>query len=445
MKFKNHIIRLRIPQALHQVMLEDLRRPHAFADERVGFLHTTSKVLADGTVLVIATEYNPVNDEHYIEDDRVGAKINSAAIRAAMQRSLEKQGGCFHVHFHNHRGQPGPSRTDNNSLPSVVESLGNIAPNQANGFLILSQNSFYASIKIPGEKEFLQPEAVSVVGKPMMLSFTSKEKLKNRMYDRQSFLGESSQFLFENIRVGIIGYGGGGSHIGQQLAYIGVRNVVIFDDDKVEDTNLNRLVGAWFSDVKNAVLKTAVAERVIRGILPTANIIRVNSRWQDNPDVLQSCDVVFGNVDSYAERQQAEAECRRYIIPYIDIGMDVYQIDNDPHAIAGQVILSLPGSPCMSCYGFLTEKKLAQEAAKYGKVGGRPQVVWPNGVLASTAVGLFVNLVTNWTQDNETPDYLSYNGNTGMIQQHVRVQYLSSKDCLHFPLDQVGTPVFVKL
>lgn len=445
MKSKNHIIRLRIPQVLHQLMLNDLRRPHSFADERVGFLQTTSKVLADGTVLIIATEYNPVNDENYIEDDRVGAKINSAAIRAAMQRSLKKQGGCFHVHLHDHRGQPGPSRTDSNSLPSVVESLGNIAPNQANGFLILSQNSFYASIKIPGEKAFLQPEVVTVVGKPMLLAFTGERKSKSRVYDRQSFLGESSQFLFENTRVGIIGYGGGGSHIGQQLAHIGVKNIVIFDDDKVEDTNLNRLVGAWFSDVKNAVLKTAVAERVIKQVLPTANVVRVNSRWQDNPDFLQACDVVFGNVDSYAERQQAEAECRRYLIPYIDIGMDVYQIDDDPHAIAGQVILSLPGFPCMSCFGFLTEKKLAQEAAKYGKVGGRPQVIWPNGVLASTAVGLFVNLVTNWTQDNETPDYLSYNGNTGMIQQHVRAQYLTSKDCLHFPLNQVGAPVFVKL
>jgi len=272
-----------------------------------------------------------------------------------------------------------------------------------------------------------------------------KKDLKAGCMTDNHFWGESSQFLFENIRVGIIGYGGGGSHIGQQLAHIGVKNIAVFDDDKVEDTNLNRLVGSWFSDVKNALLKTAVAERVIKNILPTANVVRVNTRWQDNPELLQSCDLVFGNVDSYAERQQAEAECRRYLIPYIDIGMDVYQVDDDPHAVAGQVILSLPGFPCMSCFGFLTEKKLAQEAAKYGKVGGRPQVVWPNGVLASTAVGLFVNLVTNWTQDNETPDYLSYNGNTGMIQQHVRTQYLTSKDCSHFLPDQVGAPVFIKL
>jgi hypothetical protein len=66
--------------------------------------------------------------------------------------------------------------------------------------------------------------------------------------------------------------------------------------------------------------------------------------------------------------------------------------------LPGSTILSSPGEFCMRCMGFLSDEKLAQEAARYGNVGGRPQVVWPNGVLASTAVGLAVDLVTNWTR-----------------------------------------------
>ncbi|MFC5410858.1 HesA/MoeB/ThiF family protein [Larkinella bovis] len=444
MKKGNNTICLRIPQALHQKMLGDLRRTHSFAYERVGFLHTTSKIIANGTVLIIATDYVPVEDDHYIEDKYVGAKISSGAIRAAMQRSLEKKGGCFHVHLHDHCGKPYPSRTDKSSLPGVVESFANIAPFQANGILILSKDSFYASVKIAGEKKYLHPKSISIVGKPMLMSFSVEKKLESKVYDRQSFLGESSQFLFENIKVGIIGYGGGGSHLGQQLAHLGVKNIIIFDDDIVEDTNLNRLVGAWFSDIKKATLKTSVAKRIIRKVIPTANIIAVNCRWQNQPELLQICDVVLGGVDTYSERQQLEAECRRYLISYIDIGMDVHQIDEEPPSISGQVILSVPGSPCMSCFGFLTDRKLALEAAKYGKVGGRPQVVWPNGVLASTAVGMFVNLVTNWAQEKDFPSYLAYNGNLGTVEEHIRLKY-TDKVCLHFPLDQVGPPVFVKL
>lgn len=445
MEAKHPDITFRIPQALRQRMLDDLRRPHPFAAERVGFLHTKSKALADRSVLVVATDYAPVEDDHYIDDDRVGAKINASAIRTAMQRSLHQQGGCFHVHLHDHLGKPTPSRTDNRGLPGVIDSFANIAPHQANGVLILSEDSFFAAVKIEGVPNYLAPNLISVVGKPLQLFYGRRKAVANPLYDRQSFLGEDSVFLFENIRVGIIGYGGGGSHIGQQLAHLGVKNVVVFDGDVVEDTNLNRLVGARFSDVAEGTLKTQVAERTLRCILPKANVTRVDHRWQEQPEVLQSCDVVFGCVDSYAERQQAEAECRRYLIPYIDIGMDVHQVDNELHSMSGQVILSVPGYPCLNCLGFLTEKKLAQEAAKYGKVGGRPQVVWPNGVLASTAVGMFVNLVTNWTGEADSASaYLSYDGNTGTIQEHVRVQF-APQACVHFPLENVGTPVFMSL
>lgn len=67
------------------------------------------------------------------------------------------------------------------------------------------------------------------------------------------------------------------------------------------------------------------------------------------------------------------------------------------YAISGQVIVSMPGEHCIRCYGFITDAKLDEEARLYGDAGANPQVVWPNGVLASTAVGLGVNLVCPWS------------------------------------------------
>lgn len=261
------------------------------------------------------------------------------------------------------------------------------------------------------------------------------------MFDRQSFLGTNSQFLFENIKVGIIGYGGGGSHIGQQLAHIGVKNITIFDDDKIEITNLNRLIGGVYTDVKNALLKVTIAKRVIKRIFPKSNLTLVAKKWQQAPDELKKCDIIFGCVDSYTERQQLKSECRRFLIPLIDIGMDVH--DAGGYSMSGQVLLSMPGQSCMSCYGFLTEDKLAKEAAKYGNVGGKSQVVWPNGVLASTAIGVFVDLVTGWTGTNESV-YLSYDGNSGKIEDHIRKQF-SPKCCEHYPLSEVGPTKYLKI
>jgi len=44
---------------------------------------------------------------------------------------------------------------------------------------------------------------------------------------RQSFLGESFDEVMCTVRVGIVGYSGGGSHTGQLLAHYGFKNYFI--------------------------------------------------------------------------------------------------------------------------------------------------------------------------------------------------------------------------
>lgn len=439
-------IRLKIPHPVYEQVLMDLKRPHAHAYERVGFLYSTSKLLDSGTRLITFTEYHPVHDDNYIEDNTVGAKINSTAIRESMQRIHDKKSGCFHVHLHDHPGVPSPSETDQKGgIPKVIESFANVNTEQAHGILIFSEDSFYAAVKVNGQVKFITPEQISVIGYPMKIVFPSRKPLKPAgIFDRQSFLGKDSQFLFENVRVGIVGVGGGGSHIVQQLAHIGVRNITIVDDDKIEASNLNRLIGGWFNDLKRGMLKTEIAKRLLRKILPSSKPICINAKWQNCSEVLQECDIILGCIDSYAGRQQLEAECRRYLIPYIDIGMDVYKREGEPPYMSGQVILSMPGMPCMTCLGFLTEKKLAQEAAKYGDIGGNPQVVWSNGVLASSAVGVFVDIVTGWTDQRDRSVYLSYDGNLGTLGRHIRLDHVKD-GCAHYPIEACGRPTFSRI
>ena len=67
--------------------------------------------------------------------------------------------------------------------------------------------------------------------------------------------------------------------------------------------------------------------------------------------------------------------------------------------LVGQVATSMPGAPCLRWLGLLSERELAEEAAQsggYAGFGPAPQVVWANGVLASTAVGIAVDLLTGW-------------------------------------------------
>jgi hypothetical protein len=105
--------------------------------------------------------------------------------------------------------------------------------------------------------------------------------------------------------------------------------------------------------------------------------------------------------------------------------------------MSGQIMLTLPGMPCFWCYDFLTEEKLGKEAAKYGNTGGRPQVVWPNGVLASTAVGVLVELITGWTGREDQRIYLEYDGTTGFIRDHIRLRFCD-ETCSHYLMENAG-------
>ena len=451
--------RLRIPRPLYDVMKADLRRPHAFAAERVGFLFVGGGNAEGGEVLAIGAEYRSVADDHYVEDWRSGARINGDAIRAAMQHVLDTGRGAFHVHLHDHPGVPGFSGMDRDEQPRLVRSLRNVGRDVPHGMLVLSDDSAAAWVWLPGEEVPIVPGQITIVGYPTALIVprtvnnarrraapTPNDDLasdaRNGRFSRQTFLGVGAQAVLERARLGVVGLGGGGSHIVQQLSHLGVRHFRVFDGDTVDESNLNRLVGARAADVRRRTPKTTVAKRLITGLTPRAKVEAHAGRWQERPELLRGCDVVFGCVDTFAERRELEVACRRFGMAYVDIGMDVHQVGEGPPRMAGQVILSVSGGPCMFCLGFLNDARLAQEAALYGAAGGRPQVVWPNGVLASTAVGVAVDVLTGWTRTDPPTVYLSYDGNTGLVTPHVRLHYLDAEPCPHYPLEAAGAPVF---
>ena len=258
-------------------------------------------------------------------------------------------------------------------------------------------------------------------------------------FSRQSFLGPNSQDVIERCVVGIVGLGGGGSHIAQQLAHLGFLNYVLFDKDKIEDSNLNRLVGGTEQDVIKGTLKVEIAKRTIRAIRPIANVETHETAWQENASALRRCDLVFGSLDGFDQRRQLEIVTRRYLQPLIDVGMDVVEAGNGTVEIGGQVIVSMPDDLCMCCMGFLNERNLTAEAQKYGDAGPNPQVVWSNGVLASTAVGHAVQIITDWSKNRAPSRYLCYRGSTGALEPHVRLKYAPTT-CTHFPLAKIGDP-----
>ena len=130
-----------------------------------GSTSTNSKIDRQDTLILLASSYAPVTDGDYIEDPTVGARIGSAAIRSAMQRSLDSGMGVLHVHMHEGRGRPGFSLTDRKSMNSLMPSFFNITPNMPHGALVLNRDSI-AGVVWKDKKTQIAISRVSVIGYP---------------------------------------------------------------------------------------------------------------------------------------------------------------------------------------------------------------------------------------------------------------------------------------
>jgi hypothetical protein len=158
----------RIDGSLRRAAIESLSQRHEFAFERVGFFYCRAASVASG-IMVLAEAYEPVSDRNYVEDATVGARINAEALRSALQVSLTKGVGIFHVHMHEHYGTPMPSRTDLFESKKFVPDFFNVTPSSPHGTLILSKDSAYGLCWL-AKNESPQPfRRIEFVGSPFRI------------------------------------------------------------------------------------------------------------------------------------------------------------------------------------------------------------------------------------------------------------------------------------
>ena len=123
--------------------------------------------------------------------------------------------------------------------------------------------------------------------------------------------------LLRNKTVAVIGCGGLGGYIIEQLARLGIGTIRIVDGDVFEESNLNRQL---FSDV--TVLgkpKTEVSQARIAAVNPDVKVEALYGYLEEDNalDFLRGCDAVVGALDNIYTRRVLEKRCEELGIPYI--------------------------------------------------------------------------------------------------------------------------------
>jgi molybdopterin/thiamine biosynthesis adenylyltransferase len=227
-------------------------------------------------------------------------------------------------------------------------------------------------------------------------------------YARQVLaLGETGQAAIAASRVAVVGLGGLGSHVAQGLAYLGVRDFVLVDDDRVDETNLNRLIGAGPVDV--GMPKVEVAARTIRSVSPDASVrtIEANLCSREALDLLFVRPIIFGCVDNDGARLILTELAAAYRVTLIDLAVEILIGDEAVGRFDGRVVVARPGDYCLFCADQidrelakrdLESESIQRERERHGYGLGpeipAPAVVSLNGVVAHIALNEFLALTT---------------------------------------------------
>lgn len=364
----------------------------------VGFVCPASS--PGGGARFVVYELREVPEAAYLRRTQTSAVLAPQYCIEIANRARTEGMGVLMAHTHPGNVAPqGFSTIDDEGEHLLSEYFGRRVPNATHFAAVFTQDKVFC--RVLGDTAEVP---VVAAGHTLMLPATTVSD-SPELYDRQVLaFGPEGQHILRTIKVAIVGLGGTGSVVAQQLAHLGVSDYKLVDPDTVELSNLNRLVGATPADV--GIHKVAVARRQINAIQPQARCVEVVGDVvdEDIAALLLDVDFIFACTDSMASRAVLNQFAYQYLVPCIDVGVAVGIANREVQYITGRTQMLSPGLPCLVCTELLDAEQvrrelLSEEQRKRDQyiVGAsvpQPAVISLNSTMSSSAVTMFLAAVT---------------------------------------------------
>ena len=366
--------------------------------ERCAILLASRVALPEGFQRFIVTRAEFPGDENYSDRSPVSAELKPDYVARIGKTAARKDLSIIFVHSHPGLAPPEFSMTDDEGEIHLARFLAVRAPGTTHASVVVSAGGWRA--RRLGDDT---PARIVSVGSRLQILFdqANATAMSSSKFDRQvRALGAAGQKHLESLTVAIVGLGGTGSIATEQLAHLGLRKFILVDPDRIELTNLNRVVGAQESDVGR--LKTDVAEAVITTIASGADVRKIigDVTRTHVARELRAADFIFSCTDSHGSRAVIQQVAYQYLIPCIDMGSIITASNGSILGIHGQVQALAPGLPCFTCCGFLDSEQVRREMMNeeerrrdpyiQGMHEPAPAVVSINGTVTSLAMTMFL-------------------------------------------------------
>ena len=396
-----------ITLVLPDPITNDLVQKAALSDESAGVLIARQHQAPSGDVRLLGRTLHWAPPDSYLHRTSSAMSITPAGYVWAL--GLAEQDGAVPIWLHTHPGDsPLPSVRDDSVDVAIADVFRLRSSSEFYGTVIVSPNGPTLDLTGTLQKEGAKAEPIDrfwMVGDRWWLrqAFDLQSgHIDTSIFDRNvRAFGEDVQQTLGMLKIAIVGAGGTGSAVAEQMVRLGTRNLLLVDIDRLSASNITRVYGSTTAQVGKHKI-TVLAEH-LQAIAPDLQCNTINGMCtcETVARALANVDLVFGCTDDNAGRLVLSRLSTYYLVPVIDVGVLLSSnAQGLLTGIDGRITILSPGNACLVCRNRIDiarasaevqtpqeRKRLAEEGYAPALGGVEPAVVTFTTMVAATAVG----------------------------------------------------------
>ena len=321
-----------------------------------------------GNVRLLARALHWVPGDAYYRRDATGLSIASHGYVPALATAEADQSVPIWLHTHpGTESSPRPSKHDELVDEQLTDLFRLRAGSPLYGAIVIARPGGRPCFTghIESDNRRTEIDRLWVTGRRFILiqNWLHDTMQPSEQFDRniRAFGGDIQQVL-GNLRVAVVGCGGIGSAVIEQLVRLGVRHLQLIDPDTLTAGNVTRVYGSYLDSVGEPKVNMLAAH--VARIAPDADVMTAQAKitLESTAKLLLDADVIFGCTDDNAGRLVLSRIASYLLTPVIDCGV---LLSSGPGGqlvgIDGRVTVLTPGAACLVCRNRIDLQRAATE------------------------------------------------------------------------------------
>lgn len=375
--------------------------------ENIVFLECKAFKTNNGYIYLVNNVVVP--DDKYVVRNKNYVSYGYETYTRVLESCEANNNVFFSVHSHMNSSLDF-SNTDNENDQLLLECASVYNPNYFHGSVIMNKEGRISARVLDYKiSRFRTIQTIRIIGNNYINYDVNKKVSDINTQDRAiRIFGIEGQKNIESLKVGIVGVGGNGTAVAEQIVRLGIKEILLLDHASISKSNISRMHETSVLDVGKS--KSITLKKKLSRIYNDTRITAINDKvWKtESIRQLKECDIIFGCLDNTAKgRVVLDILKNAYYIPYIDMGLKIcLSKDKNNFDIYGRVDLLIPGDGCLSCHKAINFNDLNSEMYKGTQLDNEyligmdksvdPQIIPYNTILASASVSLLLEYINHY-------------------------------------------------